>query len=398
MRVTVISPNSAPLVEPPQLDRCSGLSYPGWVPRCVVGAPAPGGLLLPPAQPTESWLYAPRGVVLGDDRLVVADSGNHRVMIWNAVPCGDGEPADVILGQPDPHTEGPAAGGRGPANGMHLPTGVVLDGDRLIVADAWHHRLLVWDRMPTRTATPPDYVIGQPDSTSVEPNSGHDPTASTFYWPFGIALIDGHFYVADTGNRRVLIWHGGVPEPGQAADVVLGQPDAGAREENRGGDVAADSFRWPHAFAATGTGGVLIADAGNHRILRWDTHPIADRPADAVLGQPDFTTGTEFPYVPQVGRLRFPYAIASSATGTGTELAIADTANNRVLLQHDCAHADKLSPYLALAQPNLVGNGENRWDQVAADTLCWPYGLDWRGDLLAVADSGNNRVVLWERS
>ena len=24
-------------------------------------------------------------VVLGDDRLVVADSGNHRVMIWNAV-------------------------------------------------------------------------------------------------------------------------------------------------------------------------------------------------------------------------------------------------------------------------------------------------------------------------
>ena len=41
------------------------------------------------------------------------------------------------------------------------------------------------------------------------------------------------------------------------------------------------------------------------------------------------------------------------------------------------------------------------WDRVDADTLCWPYGLDWLGgetDLLAVADSGNNRVVVWEFS
>lgn len=46
--------------------------------------------------------------------------------------------------------------------------------------------------------------------------------------------------------------------------------------------------------------------------------------------------------------------------------------------------------------------GENRWDQVAPDSLCWPYGLHWHADagreLLAVADSGNNRIVPWERS
>ena len=49
-----------------------------------------------------------------------------------------------------------------------------------------------------------------------------------------------------------------------------------------------------------------------------------------------------------------------------------------------------------LGQPDLDANGENRWDAVADDSLCWPYGLSLAGDLLAVADSGNNRVVFWQ--
>jgi hypothetical protein len=68
-----------------------------------------------------------------------------------------------------------------------------------------------------------------------------------FYWPFGFALVDGVFWVADTGNRRVLGWHDGIPVPGQGADVVLGQPDLESRGENRDGPVAANSLRWPHA-------------------------------------------------------------------------------------------------------------------------------------------------------
>ena len=29
------------------------------------------------------------------------------------------------------------------------------------------------------------------------------------------------------------------------------------------------------------------------------------------------------------------------------------------------------------------------------DSLCWPYGIAVCGDVAAVADSGNNRVLLW---
>jgi hypothetical protein len=367
-------------------------TYGPWRPKRMLGAQSLGGLRLPDAKPTVSTLYAPRGVWLDDRCLVAADTGNHRVLIWYGRPDRDSAPADVVLGQADAHSEGPAAGRTGPRNGMYLPTGVLVDQDRLVVSDAWHHRILVWDRLPERTGTPPDHILGQLGPQVVKPNGGGEASASRFYWPFGIAVVDERFYVCDTGNRRVLAWRDGIPLDGRGADVILGQPNERSRSENRGGAVRADSFRWPHAITGTGRGGVVVADAGNHRLLRWDAHPQADHPADGVLGQPDLCTAVEFPYASQEGRLRYPYAVAG-----GSGLAVADTANNRVLLWDEYPTGDAV-PDAVLAQPDYASAGENRWEAVAADTLCWPYGLSRWDDELAIADSGNNRIVLWERA
>ena len=366
----------------------------GWRPQVWLGAPAPGGLALPPAAPSMAWMYSPRGVFLGEDHLVVADSGNHRVLIWHTLPDSDEQPADVVLGQPDGHTEGPAAGGRGPERGMHLPTGVLVHDGRLVVADAWHHRILLWDKLPEADDTPPDLVLGQPDASSVAENRGGQCSASSFYWPFGIAVVGSGFWVADTGNRRVLGWLDGLPDPDQPAQVVLGQPDEHAHSENRGTAAGPSSFRWPHDI--TGNDGLLlVADAGDHRVLGWSPQPAGDRDADRVLGQPDFTSAEEWPYGPhRSDRFRFPYAVCLD----GHTLAVADTANNRILLWDNVPDgpvargADHV-----LGQPDFGSNGENRWTAVQRDTLCWPYGLSLRGDLLAVADSGNNRVMLWRR-
>ena len=106
-------------------------------------------------------MYAPRGVFLDDDLLVVADSGHHRVLIWRGWPKHDHQAADVVLGQDTFHLEGPNAAGKGPEFGLHLPTGVWVRHGQLIVADAWNHRILVWNEIPHDNATPPTYVIGQ---------------------------------------------------------------------------------------------------------------------------------------------------------------------------------------------------------------------------------------------
>jgi hypothetical protein len=370
----------------------------GWRATTWLGAPAPGGLALPAAHPTASWMYAPRGVHLGQlggqleghQILVVADTGNHRVMIWLSVPNEDEQPCDVVLGQPDADSEGPACGGTSTAVGMFLPTGVLVHEGRLIVADAWHHRILIWNAVPTTGNPPADVVLGQDDLEHVEANRGGDCAANTLYWPFGINVVGSRFYVTDTGNRRVLGWSGGVPTTDVAPDLILGQDDATGRDENRGADATAASFRWPHGIAGT-SDLLLIADAGNHRVLGWAAHPAADSPADSVRGQTDFATVSELPYAPQTGAtLRFPYAIDVHRG----ELAVSDTANNRVLLW-DTPSA--ITPAAVLGQPTFSANGENRWDLVGRDTLCWPYGLSLRDDTLAVADSGNNRVVLWRR-
>lgn len=376
----------------------------GWAPALWLGAPAPGGLALPPAKPSMAWMYSPRGVFVGEQHLVVADSGNHRVLIWHDMPCCDEQPADVVLGQPDGDSEGHAAGGRGPERGMNLPTGVLVHEGRLIVADGWHHRILVWNSVPEANDVAPDLVLGQPDASSVTENRGGECSASTLYWPFGIALVGSTFWVADTGNRRVLGWRTGIPEPDQPADVVLGQPDARSREENRGAAAGAGSFRWPHDI--TGHDDLLlVADAGDHRLLGWSPPPQADRDADIVLGQPDFVSADEWPYGPHTGdRFRFPYAACfdtggqeRSDSGMGTNrLAVADTANNRILLW-DGVPVDGRGADHVLAQHDFGSNGENRWTSVQRDTLCWPYGLSLRGDTLAVADSGNNRVMVWRR-
>lgn len=385
----------------------------GWQPLRVLGAASELSLALPDADPTPSQLYGPRGVLLDAReptvRVIAADTGNHRLLVWPDVPATDGADSAVVIGQADAYSEGPQAGGRGPERGLFLPTGLAMADGLLLVADGWNHRVLAYDGALDQNDPEPVWWLGQPDLSSIEPNRGGDAGAASLYWPFGVTWHDGWLWVCDTGNRRVLGWNVSPAtgfDPTRPADVIVGQAAPGDRDENRGAEVAADSFRWPHAIAVVpdAAGEVLwVADAGNHRLLGWRLPVDGDRPADLVLGQPGFTSAAEMPHVPQgPSRLRFPYA----ATALGGELLVGDTANNRVLGWREPAAQQIATPADAvLGQHGFDPAGENRWTAVTSDGFCWPYGLSavrdarphGHGDLLAVADSGNNRVVLWNR-
>jgi NHL repeat len=177
------------------------------------------------------------------------------------------------------------------------------------------------------------------------------------------------------------------------ADLVLGQRDFGLRDENGGGVPTLSSMRWPHGVTLWG-GRLCITDAGNNRIMVWDALPSRNNQAcDWLLGQndPAQVDHNQSLYWPSEATLHMPYGIAAA----GNWLFAADTANSRLLAWH-AADAGKQSGARALTgQADFHAKGDNRWALPSRDSLCWPYGIAASAGLAAVADSGNNRVLLW---
>jgi hypothetical protein len=348
------------------------------------------GALAAPLAPAADTLFGPRGAcVHPDGSLWAADTGHHRLLGWARVPEVDNAPADALFGQPDFGSEGRNAKRPVGQGTLNVPTGVCAFGAGLAVADAWNHRVLIW-RAPPHGGEPPDLVLGQRDFALGEANRGADrPGATTLHWPYGVAEVDGRLVVCDAGNRRVLIWDAPA-ETGQPADRVLGQRDFDTRDENMGGAVSAASMRWPHG-AAGWQGGLAVADAGNNRVMLWARLPEADgAPCDRVLGQADVAAcdHNRAAYYPSDRALNMPYAVAVA----GGRLAVADTANSRLVgFAPGAEAADRLT-----GQPDFAAKGDNRWGLPSRDSLCWPYGISTLGGRMAVADSGNNRVSIWE--
>lgn len=76
-----------------------------------------------------------------------------------------------------------------------------------------------------------------------------------------------------------------------------------------------------------------------------------------------------------------------------------DTGNHRVLGWTPRPKRGSFVPAdSVIGQRDFAGDGENRWTAVERDTLCWPFGIALHDAKLAVADSGNNRVMLYRLS
>jgi hypothetical protein len=365
-------------------------------PRIVLGGRAGSDGLAEPIAPAADTLFGPRGACLAGEEgpLFVCDTGHHRLLIWNRTPQYDHAPADIVIGQLDFAHEGRNAKGAVGAATLNVPTGVAAADGVLAVADAWNHRVLLWHGYPQH-ASPADIVLGQADFSGGLANRGRDaPRADTLNWCYGAAIVDGRLIVADTGNRRVLIWNEIPTTNGSPADLVLGQQDFETRDENAGTSADARGMRWPHGIAVVG-GQLLVSDAGNNRVMVWRNWPNANGACcDFVLGQADMAgvDHNRAAYYPTADAMSMPYGVAVQ----GQRLVIADTANSRLVgfeikeLARDAAAA------FVAGQNDFTHKGDNRWGLAVRDSLCWPYGIAACGETLVIADSGNNRVLLWE--
>jgi uncharacterized protein (TIGR03437 family) len=331
----------------PQVDgspcpACVGL------PDTVVGQPDFSSTTINLAQ---NGMREPTAVATNGTMLAVADTNNNRVLLWKAMPSFNGAPADIVLGQAD-FTHGVAGT---TATNMRGPQGVWVQGNRLFVADTQNHRVLIWNSIPTKNAQPADVVLGQPNFTSgFSPTTDVilNPQANNMSNPVSVTSDGTRLFVTDLGHSRVLIWNTMPSQNGAPADLAIGQPDLVSYIANNktklcdsnGTDSTTGALTYPDRCAKTLSfprfalpvgNRLFVADGGNDRVMVYNTIPaVSGVAADMVLGQPaDFlvdqvSDGSNPDGRASAEELRTPTALAWD----GANLYVADPYNRRVMV------------------------------------------------------------------
>jgi sugar lactone lactonase YvrE len=238
--------------------------------------------------PNASSFSGNDGLVIDDSgNLWVADTGNNRVLHFKK-PFKTGEAADFVLGQPDFATTAcvtpPTAGS------MCAPNGVTSDSDEILwVTDTSNNRVLGF-KAPKKKMNA-NFELGHPAATAFTSNTANDGgiSARTFNAPTGIGFDSkDHMWVADTQNSRVLMFKPDFRN-GNAASLVLGQPDFMQAFSNQNGTPTAATFSMPRGIAIPRNNIVYVGDTGNNRTLQFVSPYTNDMNASVVLGQADFT-------------------------------------------------------------------------------------------------------------
>jgi hypothetical protein len=329
-------------------------------------------------------------VWLGGGKLFVADRSNYRVLIWNTIPTVSNAPADLVLGQPDMVTAMPNNGGLS-ATSISDPGRGWVDGTRLFVPDLANHRVLIWSTLPVTNNAPADLVLGQATLLTNGPNnSTAEVNAVGMSQPFSVWASGNLVAVADYGNHRVLVWNTAITASGQAADVVLGQPDATSNMANAGGEVSGATMANPDGVSGDGTR-LVVSDRFNHRILVFSPLPTATGAAASfALGQPDLVSNRiNHPGPVAADSLAGPTAFAQ----LGERFATADAENARVLIW-DAPPTRADLPAIVLGQPDFTSFGQFG-GAASATSICGPWNMHSDGTRLAIGEQCARRVTIW---
>ncbi|HUJ50181.1 MAG TPA: hypothetical protein VLW25_08270 [Bryobacteraceae bacterium] len=123
--------------------------------------------------------------------------------------------------------------------------------------------------------------------------------------------------------------------------------------------------------------------------------PVCVGAANVVLGQPDFTgppadaIDTSFNPARSQNGMNLPVAVASD----GVHLAVADTANNRVLIWNEIPATNNQNADIVLGQPDFTTLQVP--PPVNSSAMRAPQGVWFGAGKFWVADTQNNRVLVW---
>lgn len=332
----------------------------------------------------------------------IADTANNRVLAYQyATQLTAGSFADLILGQPDKYTTTAEGPGTALTTGLHSPTGMAVDGaGNLYVADSADNRIV---RYPKPFAQPagyqfPDLIIGQTSFAASTANNG-GLKASTLSLAGGhTGLVfdsSGNLWVTDTNNNRVLRFPASVLTAGQnapSADTVIGQKDF---VSSTAATLATSlsGLSGPLSVTFDPAGDLLIADELD-RVVAYPPNATTNTQATKLLGIAAPPSST--PSAIQTG-------LITAVVAAGANVIVADEGFNRVLSYSAVSTwpagtgGTQISPAanIVIGQPDFVSFQANQNGPASSGTLASPFDLAASATELFVADTGNNRILVY---
>lgn len=196
-------------------------------------------------------------------RLVVADRFNNRVLIWHHAPSGN-TPPDLVLGQPS-FIESHSGSG---LDQMNFPGQVSLGGGKLIVADSNNDRILIWDTFPTRSGQPADRAVTYPSGVNA------------LRWPWGVWSDGRRLMATSTSNGKVLVWNDLPAASGVPPDYTLAARNAG---------TGTNRFGTPRFISTDGRSYLIVGDhnaqeSSSFGAFFWNYFPTSENSPYSFFG------------------------------------------------------------------------------------------------------------------
>jgi hypothetical protein len=335
----------------------------------------------------------PSGVVIVGGKLIVADTLNSRVLIYNIVPTSNNATADVVIGQADLSHNEANQGGDAAANTLNYPVGLATDGTKLIIADYGNHRVLIFNAIPTTSNANANLVVGQSDMSHHSANQGGAASASTLDNPYNVYYTGTKLFISDNGNNRVLIFNSLPTTDNASANVVVGQVNMTGDDANQGGGVSENTLYEPVGVWADNDK-LIIGDYKNNRVLIYNSIPTSNNAsANVVVGQANMSGSTANQGgAASASTLNKPYGVFVY----NSKLYIGDNENNRVLVYNSIPTSNNTAADAVVGQADMSGAAVNRGGAVGASTLNMPNGVFADASRLVVGDRHNSRVLIYD--
>ncbi|MCB0415673.1 MAG: hypothetical protein KDD50_15145 [Bdellovibrionales bacterium] len=318
-------------------------------------------------------LSSPYGVWVKDGKLYISDGANNRVLIYNSIPTTDGADADQVVGQPDFTT----TTGTTSATGLKANQGLSVGSTYLAVSEWSNARVSLWPLSSVTTAT---MALGQTDLISGSSNQGGPVNKNTLAATVQVAESTNKMFVADSGNRRVLVYDKASLSSGMDASVVLGQADFTSSTSGS----APSGMSFPLGVNTDGTK-LIVTDSSNNAVMLYNdiSTLTTGMSADSTI-----ISG----YGTAANQLNGPV----SSFYDGTKLFVADRGNDRILIFNSIPSPGDNAD--VIIGQNGAGSGDHNQcncSTAAANTLWGAHFVYYDGCRLIVADTQNNRVLIY---